>query len=226
MEQNTSLIVPSDYENITREFHKIVTKLKHRTTPPRSVKKRSDGYFYPEFSYMQEEMDKFHPLRQEDITILPLDQTLPARVVVAIAKVTDLVTKEVRTGTDAHRVTFPKGELQKVENIVDLGNDIKSASTEALRNAYSRFGVCADIYQKQFKEEPTEAQNARFSSLMKDLPVDLNDPKVVKWIDDTRKAWATQNKDSADLYLEGLEKVVNKIKEKANGTVRSGQDAK
>ncbi len=203
MGNENSLLSPNDLANeqVHKDrrdrLYKIVTELKKRKTPQQYIKKRSDGFFYTDFAYMVEEMDKFHPHRKEDIEIIPE----PAmRVIRAVAVVTDLQTGETRTGVDAHRITFNKGFEGDIRYVVDIGNDCKSAAQEALRNAYSRFGVSADVYRKQLQEEPTAEQQAIFDELTArahSLTADL----INWWDNQIIPAWRSQTRESADEFL-------------------------
>lgn len=55
-------------------------------------------------------------------------------------------------------IKFQKGKPHKPEFMVDFGNDLKAATTDALKKCASEFGIASDIYGKnEFKEVKLEA---------------------------------------------------------------------
>lgn len=61
-----------------------------------------------------------------------------------------MIPKEIRAGIK--NGTIPIERLSPLDWI-DVGNDAKSALTKAISNAQSRFGVCADVYNKGIMPE-------------------------------------------------------------------------
>jgi hypothetical protein len=182
---------------------------------------RFEDMEYPDFAYMVSEMDRLHPLRSEQVTYEIHENV---GVISATAIVTDLITHEVRTGGDAHRIALKKasrGETKKIEDIIDVGNDVKSAMTEALRNVYSRFGICADVYGKNLREPVTPDQRYKFQQLMldidefKQLLPDIKD-SIDSWQEGLNKGWSTQIRSTAGNWLEKLEKLIQEKKQKYN----------
>jgi hypothetical protein len=66
-------------------------------------------------------------------------------------------------GTDAHRVSFKQGETPSYDSMVDLGNDIKAANTDALKVAINRLcHIGDDIYKKRIEMEGSGSRTAVF----------------------------------------------------------------
>ena len=226
---NNQLLSPTDIANLSslrEKLKEIVSQAKKLSTPKSYVKKRTDGFNYPDFAYMVEQMDTFHPLRSEDVNIIT-DESMINKlgVIVSIAKIEDLVTGEMRTGVDAHRITFQKGRDKGIDSVVDIGNDCKSAVTESLRNAYSRFGICADVYQKQLNESTTPAQARVFIDLC--LLVESLDGgnDVNYWLQQWKEKWGGQYKHTADEFISKFQEQINQLKEKINARTKQSQSA-
>ena len=57
-------------------------------------------------------------------------------------------------GTNAARITYKKDSVHAPENIVDVGNNVKAANTEAMKVAINRLThIGDDIYGKRIEEE-------------------------------------------------------------------------
>lgn len=226
--QSSSLLSPEDISSdekfrATREkLRAILGEVQNVRTPKEHIKVQDGtGYPYPEFPYMLDLMNEYFPYRSEEIDF---ELNSQAGVVVAKAVVKDLLTGMIRTGVDAHRITFKKGMQFKLEGVVDIGNDYKSASQEALRNAYSRFGVCADIYKRVLIKPMSKEQESKFYSLVTEfntmvtkLPVD--DPRrkgAEPWIDKWIAGFKTQTQSTADYYIEQFTEALIILKEKLN----------
>jgi hypothetical protein len=209
----------SDFKKVQERFKQLINVVQSVKTPKEYIKKRDDGFDYPEFSYMLEQMNIYHPLREENTDFIINEK---AGVVVAVTKIRDLITGELRTGVDAHRITIKKEARGKVSinptsDIVDIGNDYKSASQEALRNAYSRFGICADVYKRILTTKPTPEQSSRFYKII-DIVLDRitkspdedKKKKIMNWQDSIVEQWKKCTNLNADEYLDKLELIINK----------------
>ncbi len=62
------------------------------------------------------------------------------------------VTGYVDKSGDWNPPTMDIGQLTPFD-MVDVGNDVSACLTEAIKNAQSRFGICADIYEKKIISE-------------------------------------------------------------------------
>ena len=189
-------------------------------TPDEYIKQPEEaGYYpFPEFAWMLSLMNKYHRFRKEEGEF---ERVLEARVIVAKVTVTDILTGEVRTGVDAHRITFKKGMPASIENVVDIGNDYKSAMTEALRKAYSGFEVCADMYKRKLSEPPTDEQIAKWEACVEEwnfIASNIHDiakgQKLTAWWEDMKAAWSTKSSESAPKFLRTLSTHLGSLKGK------------
>lgn len=120
-------------------------------------------------------------------------------------------------GVEAKRVTFKKDMPHTIENVIDIGNDVKSALSGALVKAWANNGVFPDIYNQILRPVPTDAQNERFKKLL-----ELCSPGAQEKL---KEKWKTQYADTADAFLDLIEQKL-KAKETSDtptGTNNSGQ---
>lgn len=217
----SDLLSPKDIQSTEElnQFEKRLRILSSHVKQARKVKTPKDqikvqegtGYPYPAAAYMIDQMDNFHPLRKEEGTVSIDDRT---RCIIAVVTVTDLVTGESRVGTDAHRITFKKGLPPSPESLVDMGNDAKSALSEAIRNAYSRFGISADVYKKVMSEPITDEQRTKLVQLFDSIP----EVSQMWKIEQTLK-FNKLHKEEANSFLEQLKVKIDE--RKANATNES-----
>jgi hypothetical protein len=66
--------------------------------------------------------------------------------------------------------------LRESGEIMDIGNDLKSATTDALKKCASELGIASDIYWKE-KDEPKYQENQSFRG-----PVGMASPKQIQFI--------------------------------------------
>ena len=220
------------YEEERKRLYDFVTKASDIPTPRKHVRKRPDGFFYPEYEYMLDLMNQFHPVRSETL-LHPITLNEKTMCYEADVIVKDLITGEERSGSECHPVpAYEAGSsvMKDLKTIRELlGNAKKSALTEALRNAYSRFGIAADIYKKTLKKESTEEQQQRFAILIAEAEslqstegiTPQQKQKLEDWTLDLRDKWTMQNKNSAAEFLDNLDKSIIatklKLKENSNG---------
>jgi len=209
--QTENIQIYDESFNAFRErLYGIVTELKKKETPRKHVKKRGDGFDYPDFAYMVEEMDKFHPNRKEEFAFQP--QIIGRNAILVGVIVSDNITHEIRVGIDAHRLTFKKGEEKNPDNVIDIGNDAKSALTEALRNAYSRFGVCADVYNKQLQVGPSPENIKSLESMYQSIKQYTTvHPHLKKWWNQVVEDFDTQTPKTVEEFLSSIQTQVNTI---------------
>ena len=130
-------------------------------TPPEKVKKRPDGFDYVEGSFMDFETKKFMPLYE--YTFLHISFNMGWINVVVSLK--DRTTGNIELGSGAARIQVPKGvDEPGFRDVIDMNNNIKAALTNAIKNAQSRFGICADIYGRR-ESIPSNLERERFDSL-------------------------------------------------------------
>jgi hypothetical protein len=207
-------------EEERQKLYERAKEQRSKKTPPKYIKNKG-GYDYAEFAYMLDEMDKAHPIRSEIITTDEFNEKyLVYRVAV---RVTDLASGEARSGVDSHPIVAydakSEGGSQKdIPTIRELmGNAYKAALSKALRNAYSNFGVSADLYQTFLDDEPTKEQNHKFWEWDKfiDEKVATRSASLKEWwLGQICKEWDLQTKQTADQYLKSLEDTMNNLKEK------------
>lgn len=186
-----------------------VKKARRVKTPKHQVEvQKGTGYQYASAAYMIDQMDNFHPLRKEEGSVSINDKTA---CILAVVTVTDLITGESRVGTDAHRITFKKDSEKGLESLVDIGNDAKSALSEAIRNAYSRFGIAADIYKKVMKEPVTEEQRVKLEEILSSIPpaTGLQAAQRIEYIKKQRETFNELDKNSAEEFLVKLATKIN-----------------
>lgn len=158
---NVSLLKSEEHfrDNI-REY---ITSPYDKKTPPEKVKKRPDGYDYIESSYMDFETKKFMPLYEYKL----LQYTCDMGWISVIVSLTDRTTGNTELGAGSARVQVSRGvETPGFRDVIDMSNNIKAALTNAIKNAQSRFGIAADIYQRR-ESIPDDAERKRFDEIKK-----------------------------------------------------------
>lgn len=130
-------------------------------TPKEKVKKRPDGYDYVESSFMDYETKKFMPLYEYQL----LHISWEFGFINCIVSLKDRITGNTELGAGSARIQVSRGvETPGFRDVIDMGNNIKAALTNAIKNAQSRFGIAADIYQRR-ESVPTDAERERFENL-------------------------------------------------------------
>lgn len=143
------------------EVSKYITEPIDIKTPPEKVKKRPDGFDYVESSYMDYQTKKFMPLYEYKL----LHVTIEHGWINVIVSLTDRITGNVELGADSARIQVRKeAEVPSFRDIIDMGNNLKSALSKAIKNAQSRFGIAADVYQKR-ESAPTDEERNRFEQM-------------------------------------------------------------
>ena len=213
---STAVLLISDEER--QQLYERAKAERSKKTPPKQIKQKG-GYNYAEFAYMLDEMDRLHPLRSEIITS---DEFNEKYLIYNVrVQVTDITTGESRAGVDTHAVVAYNaksdgGGLKDPSTFRELmGNAHKAALTKALRNAYSNFGVAADLYQTFLAEESTKVQKERFYEFDKfiDEKVIPNSERAQMWWKQIRQEWEQQDETTADMYLDSLQPTITKLKE-------------
>jgi len=160
---NVSLI-KSD-EHFRAELRDYITSSYDHKTPPEKVKKRPDGYDYVESSYMDFETKQFMPLYEYKLLHTSNDMGW----VSVIVSLTDRTTGNTELGAGSARIQVSRGvETPGFRDVIDMSNNIKAALTNAIKNAQSRFGIAADVYQRR-ESVPTDVERGRFDELKKQI---------------------------------------------------------
>jgi len=157
---NLSLLNTTD-ENFREELSKHVLAPYDIKTPPEKVKKRPDGFDYVESSWMDYESKKNAPLYEYRLLHVTSDMGWINMVI----SLTDRITGNTELGAGSARIQVSRGvEEPGFKDVIDMGNNYKSALTNAIKNAQSRFGISADIYQRR-ESVPTDAERERHGSM-------------------------------------------------------------
>lgn len=134
-------------------------------TPPEKVKKRPDGFDYVESSYMDYQTKKFMPLYEYKLLHVSIEHGW----INVIISLKDRITNNIELGADSARIQVRRdAETPSFRDIIDMGNNLKSALSKAIKNAQSRFGIAADVYQKR-ESVPTDDERTRFEQMAKTI---------------------------------------------------------
>lgn len=156
---NVSLI--KSKEHFRDELRSYITAPYDQKTPVEKVKKRPDGYDYVESSFMDYETKKYMPLYE--YTLLHVSWEMGWINVIVSLK--DRITGNTELGAGSARIQVSRGvETPGFRDVIDMSNNIKSALTNAIKNAQSRFGIAADVYQKR-ESIPTDAERDRAAEM-------------------------------------------------------------
>jgi hypothetical protein len=115
--------------------------IKADKTPPDQVKKQQN-FEYITFQHMKNKMDEYYPGWQEEIISLKMESGW-AIVHVRVTVVMPNGVAVSRDAMDAHRIQ----KNREKQTLVDPGNDIKAAVSDALKKAFSLFSIGADVYK-------------------------------------------------------------------------------
>lgn len=153
----------------------------NQPTPKEYVKTKpmgNKGMRYIPANYMDDTFKKSSPKYSNKFAFQPF--FFQNWVIVGV-ELTD-VAGNVELGLKAHRVQFNSDKKKAVQagqlsvsdltpfDMIDVGNDVSACLTEAIKNAQSRFGIGADIYQKQvLSAEDLEQLNKDFADFLKEI---------------------------------------------------------
>lgn len=155
----------SKIEHLRDELRNYITSPYDQKTPKEKVKKRPDGYDYIESSFMDFEAKKFMPLYKFKLIHISWEFGF----INCIVSLTDRITGNTELGGGSARIQVSKGVVEPgFRDVIDMGNNLKAALTNAIKNAQSRFGIAADIYQRR-ESIPTDAERDRFASMEKQI---------------------------------------------------------
>ena len=166
-DNNTGTLVPySDTltatAEIKSEWFKYISSPKDVKTPPEKVKKRPDGFDYVESSWMDYQTKLFMPKYRYELLHVSFEHGW----INIIISLTDRITGNVELGADSARIMVKRdAEQPSFRDVIDMGNNLKSALSKAIKNAQSRFGISADVYQKR-ESEPDNDERKRFETML------------------------------------------------------------
>jgi len=159
---STGLHSPMISDAEQRRLFDYISRPKDVKTPAEKVKKRPDGFDYVEGTWMDYQAKQFMPLYKYKLLHISFEHGW----IHIIVSLTDKITGNVELGADSARIMVRKdADSPSFRDIIDMGNNLKSALSKAIKNAQSRFGVSADVYQKR-ESEPTTDERARFEQLI------------------------------------------------------------
>jgi len=141
---NINIMKEDGFRDIVTEH---VTSLYEKRTPEEKIKKRPDGFDYIESVWMDKTFKEFSPIYE--YSLLHVNESLGWIDIVVSLK--DRVTGNVELGAGSARIQVKKGTGNNpgFQDLIDKGNNLKSALTNACKNAQSRFGTGADVYGKR-----------------------------------------------------------------------------
>lgn len=167
-----------------------ITKPLDVKTPPEKVKKRPDGFDYVESSYMDYQTKKFMPLYEYKLLHVSIEHGW----INIIVSLQDRITGNIELGADSARVQVRReSEAPSFKDIIDMGNNLKSALSKAIKNAQSRFGIAADIYQRR-ESDPTEDERKRYELMVAEI-FKLSPARASTF----KEQWASLGTDWSDL---------------------------
>lgn len=199
MSEETALANPDEHyglvsiNSVVKSAISIRQSLLEEKTNPEYIGMKG-VYAYVPSNYMDDTFKKWYPIHKIKITAGP--------AVIANCWVSCSVEIEaflspsisiINPGTACHRLNIPE-KLRKAlvaktirpEELtpldwIDLSNDFKAALTDAIKNAQSRFGVCADVYNKGILPESEIIKiKAAFLELWKTIPNSMEQLMVKK----------------------------------------------
>ena len=195
---NLTVLTEAQKSNI----YEYISKPKEIKTPAEKVKKRPDGFDYVEASWMDYQTKQFMPLYEYKLIHLSIEHGW----INVIVSLKDRITGNVELGADSARIMIKKNtDVPSFESIIDMGNNLKSSLSQAIKNAQSRFGIAADIYQKR-ESEPTEDERKKFNTLVKEVGV--SSPAYAQLM---KRDWASLGTDWSD-FLDKWQVYVNRNK--------------
>lgn len=205
--------------NRAKEVKEVFIKQK---TDKSYVRKRGDFPYVP-YAYMLEKFEQVIPLYRERLVVCEFHPQV-LQVFVCL-EITDLTTGNTRIGTGAARVQVSTETKKAVEagerqlrpfDILDYDKQIKSARTQAKKDAIKEFGVCADIYDRIIvPDELISKMQKEFNEIVKSIESPL---ERMNW----NKEWQAnieicKKKNRRDMFfitLYDLKKKLNLLTEK------------
>lgn len=133
------------FEESVKKKHK---KVSGQKTNPNHVKQKA-GMDYVEFGYMKNKANEFYPLWSFKNLKIVHEFLMSGWVVVqGELHFIDEGVPRVGAVAAAHRIAFKSGEPRTPDNIVDLGNDVKAAVSDAIKKAFNVYmNISDDIYR-------------------------------------------------------------------------------
>lgn len=155
------------------------------------IRERGDGLKYIIESYMRECLDKHFPgwsWEGQDITLLGAEWVIAKGHLIIIDEhllLFGIIPPYRRFyGTDSVRIQYKRGATHIPDNIVDVGDNCKSANSSALKYAINRLThIGDDIYDKRIEEDGAGS----FEGVVLDKPEDSN--AFSAWVSEHKIKW-------------------------------------
>lgn len=151
------VLINPKVDGLKEELFKRIASQSRKETPKSFVKQKA-GMDYLEEEFMRSELNRLAPMAWSWIEgmVEIYSATLPIWVVATGTLVVFRLEtgREQRfTGHAAHRIAYKKDKPYTPDNIVDLGNDVKSANSDAFKVAVNRLmNIGDDVYRKEMIE--------------------------------------------------------------------------
>jgi len=153
-------------------------------TPATQIKRRPDGYDYVEEGYMRKKLNDLYPIWSWELNEIQFlgGEWCWARGTLVIL---DNGVQRKYGAAASHRITYKRGTPHTPENIIDVGNNIKAANSDAFKVAVNRLcNIADDIYRKQVElpKNLTSNQIEKIQTLLENLNNSALTMKVTKQI--------------------------------------------
>lgn len=209
-------IVKKDYSKIAlttydaiRETHKTASAGR---TPPSQVKRRPDGYDYVTEAYMRKKLNDFYPGWSWEID---KHEFLGAEWVVVRGTlyIADCEIPRKFSAPGAKRIQFKRGTEHVPANILDIGNNIKAASSDAFKTAVNRLcNIADDVYRKHIESELTNKQKETIAILFEEIKEHcISDKELKDHIALTEKV--TKQVESGSIHSANYKAAINRLKQ-------------
>ena len=184
-------IVEREVFDIIRDLHE---KVSMEDTPKTFVKKKM-GMDYVEISYMKSIADKYYP--GWSWTIVSTEM-LGSEAFMVHGRLKWFEGGIWREGdmTAAHRIM----KLRDKEGFVDVGNDIKSANTDAMKKAFNMYmNIADDVYRNRVEDTSLSQEDIDYIY------------EEMEGISDEWKEKISLSVENGDIEKNDIAKVINKI---------------
>lgn len=195
-EKNPGLVLLEQEVALREEFLSKIKEIRKKRleaeTPRDYVKSKPIGgrdMLYVPATYMDNEFKNSSPLYKNDFAFPPF--VFQNWIIVGV-KLTDML-GNTELGLKAHRIQFNADKKKAVQSgqmdigqltpfdMIDVGNDVSACLTEAIKNAQSRFGIAADIYNKQIlSPEQLEELEKDFKMYLDTIQNPVKKSKIVQ----------------------------------------------
>ena len=184
-------IVEQEVFDIIRDLHE---KVSMEDTPKTFVKKKM-GMDYVEISYMKSIADKYYPGWSWTIESTEM---LGSEAFMVHGRLKWFEGGIWREGdmTAAHRIM----KLRDKEGFVDVGNDIKSANTDAMKKAFNMYmNIADDVYRNRVEDTSLSQEDIDYIY------------EEMEGISDEWKEKISLSVENGDIEKNDIAKVINKI---------------